>query len=113
VNNAQRSFHAFKQAVSRRWVRVRFERRYRGLTPTGHWQWCLRVYLGNGAGYLWGRTLFFAGECYSRRRVVANTCGPYLALGLGRFGYNANGYPYRRFQAGFTRNANLVPLVEH
>lgn len=73
------------QAV-RKGVRVRTDRGF----PRG--SWIVRVYVGNGAGYIYGATL------WAGHRVQ---------------GGDGDLYRARQWSAGVTRNAGRVPYVSH
>jgi hypothetical protein len=59
-----------------------------------HYGWIVRVHLGNGAGYRWGRTAWIG------RRVRGGTTNPQDMY-------------RRRWSIGFTGKGNGVPWVTH
>lgn len=76
-------------------------------------RWKLEVVLGNGAGCVWGRTLYLACNLFypiatTYRRHFKYHWWEHLAFG----GVGRGGRSLRRYQVGYTANSNLVPYVD-
>jgi hypothetical protein len=107
-----RNFTCAKQALNRG-VRIRFDWGCNGMR--GHrWprrpSFVLKIILGNGAGYLWGRTLFVAYRSGSLRWLRDYRGGQ---LPVYPAAWKQGYYRIGDLEFGFTHNANIVPYLSN